>query len=69
MACRLSNFKVGKWETAQHRGHVVEVAPAKTACLGLEGVVFKLDGRFKGFTGSRDAAFYFINRELNGVRP
>ena len=68
MACRLSGFRIQAWETIQHRGHVVEVAPATTkgGAPTLDGVVYKLDGVFQGFTGSKDAAIYWVNEELDG---
>jgi hypothetical protein len=68
MACRLSYFDVKAWETIQHRGHVVEVAPATTKGEGhkLEGVVYKLDGVFQGFTGTKDAAIYWVNHAIDG---
>jgi hypothetical protein len=66
MACRLSDFSIGAWETIQHRGHVVQVAPATTKGLKLDGVVYKLDGVFQGFTGNKDAAIYWVNESLGG---
>jgi hypothetical protein len=66
MACRLSYFNIQGWETIQHRGHVVEVASASTkGTQPLEGVVYKLDGVFQGFTGDKDAAIYWVNEKLN----
>jgi hypothetical protein len=68
MGCSLSYFDIKKWETLQHRGHVVEIAPATTKSVGtkLEGVVYKLDGVFQGFTGDKDAAIYWVNEKLDG---
>jgi hypothetical protein len=68
MACRLSYFSIEAWETIQHRGHVVEVASATTKGKGtkLDGVVYKLDGVFQGFTGTKDAAIYWVNEKLDG---
>jgi hypothetical protein len=65
MACRLSDFNIKAWETIQHRGHVVEIAPAETKGMKLDGVVYKLDGVFQGFTGDKDAAIYWVNEKLN----
>jgi len=68
MACRLSDFSIETWETIQHRGHVVEVASASTkgGAPKLDGVVYKLDGVFQGFTGNKDAAVYWVNERLDG---
>ena len=66
MACRLRDFDIKAWETVQHRGHVVEVAPATTKGMKLDGVVYKLDGVFQGFTGTKDAAIYWVNEKLDG---
>ena len=66
MACKLSYFNIKAWETIQHRGHVVEVAPATTKELKLDDVVYKLDGVFQGFTGDKDAAIYWVNHKLDG---
>lgn len=69
MACRLNDFNIGAWETIQHREHVVEVASATTKGMKLVGVVYKLDGKFQGFTGTKDAAIYWVNEKLDGKYP
>jgi hypothetical protein len=67
MGCRLDYFNIKKWETIQHRGHVVEVASATTKgeVAKLDGVVYKLDGVFQGFIpGTKDDAIHHVNEEL-----
>lgn len=64
MGCSLSDFTVGSWESVDVAGHRVAVAEAKTNYLKLAGVVWKVDGRFQGFTGSKEAALYFVRRDL-----
>jgi hypothetical protein len=66
MACRLNDFSIGAWETVQHRGHAVEVASATTKGMKLDGVVYKLDGRFQGFTGNKEAALFWVDQKLDG---
>jgi len=57
MGCRLSDFKIGQWEKVPFGSkHVCELAPASTKLTGMEGFVYKVDGRFKGFVFSREAA-------------
>lgn len=56
MGCTLNDFTVGEWKKEKRNGHVVEVAPATTVRLKLDGALLKIDGKFKGFTGSVEAA-------------
>lgn len=61
MGCNLSNFDInGPWaEERLPDGGVLSTAPAATKGLRLDGVVYKVDGVFQGFTGDVDAARYW----------
>ena len=65
MGCTLRDFKTGRWETVEHRGHEVKIADAATRNGGLSGVVYMLDGKFQGFTGDREAALSWVDRKLD----
>lgn len=63
MGCSLKDFAVGQWETVNVDGHKVEMAEATTKGVRpLSGMVYKLDGKFQGFTGSRAAVLYWVKR-------
>lgn len=68
MGCRLSDFVIGEWETITSvKGQKVELAPAayRSAPSVIEGYVWKVDGKFKGLTGSKEAVIYHT---LNPVK-
>ncbi len=68
MGCTLKDFNIGEWETITVGAHTVEVAPAKTRGVRLDGVVYKLDGVFQGFTGTKEAAMFWAKKELCTIR-
>jgi len=68
MGCRLSDFNVGEWQTYVLGGHRVAIASASSKRFKSEfpDVLFSLDGKFQGMTGSRDAALYHA---MQSIRP
>jgi hypothetical protein len=58
MGCRLGNFETKEWKATRRGGHLVETATATTVGVGpkLKGALLKVDGRFKGFIGTVEAA-------------
>lgn len=83
MGCRLSNFDLGEWKTFEVQGHKVEFAKAVTKPITyrgkavpsptLDGHVYKLDGRFQGFTAmdcdeprAIEVLTWHVERKLRG---
>lgn len=87
MGCRLNDFDLGEWTMIRSvEGHRVEVAPATTKPIvyrgkatntpTLTGWVYKLDGKFQGFTAmdcdrerAIEAITWHVNRKLRGDEP
>ena len=68
MGCRMSDFDVtSESQTLTINGHSVEIANATTKLFGLGGVLYKVDGRLRGFTGSMDAVRYWVDRDFPKV--
>jgi hypothetical protein len=63
MGCRLTDFNIeSEAQTLVINGHSVEIANATTKGLKVSGVVYKVNGKFQGFTGSADAARYWAEK-------
>ena len=66
MACKRKQFVLdGEWErTELPGGAALETAEAHTGSLA--GVVYKMDGVFQGFVGSKAAARWWAERKQDG---
>jgi hypothetical protein len=72
MGCRLSDFRVvGEWMQTTVKGHKVTVADAVYADYPEPdpGVIYTFDGVFQGYTGTRTAVLYWVERKLEGFKP
>ncbi len=68
MACRMKDFNItSESQTLIINGHSVEIASATTKHFAIEGVVYFVDGRMKGFTGNKDAVIYWVEKDYPTV--
>ena len=68
MACNLNMFVLdGKWEaTTLPNGIKVDTAEAHRGTL--RGVLYKINGIFHGFVGTKDAAIWWAERARVAVK-
>jgi hypothetical protein len=70
--CKLNDFTItGEWNTEiLENGQILETASAKTeeSRLKLDGVVYRVDGKLKGFVGSAEGAKWWAERDAGIYR-
>jgi hypothetical protein len=66
MGCSLKDFRIGTWATRKVGALTVETAEASTE-NGLQGIVYKVDGKFQGFVGSLDGVLWHVAQLAYGV--